>query len=102
MNIPKTVTICGYKIAVHRDHETELSDQRYGSYHYTNKCIHLQPSMEKQKEETTFLHECLHGMLLESGAARCQEKFTEEDICTMLAPALWNFIKDNPSIFSTQ
>lgn len=58
--------------------------------HYSDKCIHLQPAMEKQKLETTFLHECIHAMLTESGAARVHDKYTEEEVCKFLAPEIFN------------
>ncbi len=71
--IPREVNIQGVTYKVRRK---QMKD--YGFCDWTNKVIYLKTGMSTQMAEETFLHECLHAILYQSGINfQMDDKFEE-------------------------
>lgn len=97
MNIPERLKIGG------KTYDVELTDKLYlgaanynGEILYQDLVIRIAPGA-KQKMETTFIHEMMHGILDFLGYTDHDEKKVDE-----LANALHMVITDNPDVFTTK
>ena len=69
-----------------------LDDDRavlWGQCDFTSQTIFLSTIMTEQRQETAFMHEVLHALdeIVQAGL--------KEEQITALAPALWQFLRDN-------
>lgn len=86
MRIPKTVEILGVEYQVRLKWNLNMDGVRLlGLCDRESKEILIDKSIVDAAEKTdTFLHECLHGVLYESGATNLIDNRTEElivDVC---------------------
>lgn len=96
MNIPKKVRI-GYKDYKINKIEGNLVDENkvcYGNIKFDEGDINISNLYSDDQQKCTFIHECVHGIddIVETG-------LTEEQV-RKLSKGIYQFIKDNPNIFT--
>lgn len=98
MNIPDKVKI-GYKdydVILHNHDVANGTELCYGTIEYEQGKINISDIYSKDLKNCTFVHECLHGIdeLVEA-------KLTEDQV-RLISKGLYNFIKDNPEVFTSE
>jgi hypothetical protein len=98
--LPKAMRILGvrYTVAAHAHIEHPEQGLLYGSMEPDTFAISIldlnHVSLERQKQ--TFLHECLHALLLQAGLdVSFDSTAEEEELVRRLAPALLGLLRDN-------
>ncbi len=66
-----------------------------GIIDYENLFIEINTNRAVQKQEETFIHEVLHGIIRERNLVLENEEMIVEEI----GKGLYQFIKDNPEVF---
>lgn len=98
MKIPKKLRINGFDWEVKESQEIANEGQAFGSTHYEEQKIFLEPKATKQKKEQVLLHEILHAIWWECGLAQRYKKDkpeVEEEIITALSHGLYQVLVDN-------
>ncbi len=97
MNIPSKVKVAGYEYTVERPQTSFLEgcDALDGFHNSYNQTIKVAQVGSEDYQNTVFLHEVLHAILF----AYTPNK-QDEDLVEQIAKGLFQFIKDNPEIFS--
>ncbi|NFA59468.1 hypothetical protein K8O96_12080 [Clostridium sporogenes] len=96
MNIPNKVRI-GYKdFKVNLVGHDVIYDNAvcYGNIELDNGIINISNLYSQDQQKCTFIHECLHGI-----DENVETKLSEEQI-RKLSKGLYQFIKDNPDVFT--
>lgn len=83
----------------------ELSEEsgNYGSVHYKTQKIFINPLVEEQTQESTYVHEMLHSIIFLSGLSERLKNIdgiTEEEIVASIEGLLYQVLKDNDLIYT--
>lgn len=97
MEIRDKVKIGSVEYQVIRTDKPVLLDNKVcnGIIDYENLFIEISTNRANQRQEETFIHEILHGIIHERNLILEDEEMIVEEIST----GLYQFIKDNPKIF---
>lgn len=94
LNIPTKLKIGGVIYKVKKTSNLFLGNDYRGECLNSDLTINIRPTLEKQIQDTTFLHEMLHAIYFNLGYKEHDEKKIDE-----LANALYQVFEDNPEIF---
>ena len=104
MNIPKEVRIGGYNYEVARPARpfyTDSGDLCDGLHIPNIQVIKVANDGNDEYQNTVFLHECLHAIIY-TFCGNVVNDTDEEKLVESLAKGLYQFIKDNPSVFDSR
>ena len=98
MKIPKKIKINGFDWEIQEDANVAMEGSVFGSTHYKNQKIFLDPNTTQQKKEQCLIHEAMHAVVWQTGLNerfRNPEKLTEEEIVQALSFGMYQVLKDN-------
>lgn len=99
MRIPSKVKALGLDFNVQENSDVSKAGDTFGSVHYSSQSLFIDPQLNQQMKEQTFLHELLHVCIFSSGYHKLLDnkdyKATEEDIICALEGPLYAILKDN-------
>lgn len=95
MRIPKKFKIAGMTWTVKYDTAVTHDEGNFGSTHYASQTIYLDPTISKQKQEQTFLHELMHVVFWHFGLTRLFDDKQEEIIVNAASNGLYHVLLDN-------
>jgi len=93
MNVPSSVKVGAFIIAVNRDPFLMASREAYGEYHPSKLEIVLDTNLNKQKEGETLLHEMLEAI------DAIYDIELDHHKLSLMATALHQVVIENPNIF---
>jgi hypothetical protein len=99
--IPKKIKIGGLIWSVEENKNVCNENDCFGSAHYRNQKIFIEPTETQLKKEHTLLHEIMHAIWWQCGLNERMKEIkgiTEEEIITALSFGLYQVIKDNKII----
>lgn len=98
MTIPKELKVGGLMYDVIFSKQVADEGQVFGSTHFKNQTIYLDPDQKANKIEETFIHEALHAVWWQSGLSARHDKETprlQEEIISALSFGIFQVLKDN-------
>ena len=100
MNEPLTINVAGlnYKVVVTEYFKASDDDRNSQGYcDYGNLTIYIRESLSEERKQQTLVHELTHAVFSEAG-------FTDQDEETVkrLSSVLFQVLKQNPHIFTSQ
>jgi hypothetical protein len=96
MDMPKTVKVGAHTYAVLRKTKAQMNTDLGGCDTNTLQ-ISVQQRLKKSKAKEILVHELLHACTHPSFMG-IDDKFTDEDFVTAVAPVLLQVIQDNPDL----
>ena len=95
MKIPKSVIIGGFKYRVeYRNGLVGTKGQELvGEINYSKQIIFIDPDRHEQLQQSTFIHECLHGLYHSIGGEE-----PDEDKIEILEHAIFRFLIENSKL----
>lgn len=94
---PRSVRVGVFEYSVELDSAEEI-DGNCGSTRNELERIRISPVLSPGQGRSTLLHEVLHACLHFAGMRGEEEKLTEEEFVTRLAPVLLMVLVDNPEL----
>lgn len=104
MNIPNAVRIGGYRYEIERPEGpfyTDSGDLCDGLHVPNVQVIKVAKDGNDEYQKTVFLHECLHAIIY-TFCGNLVSDDDEEKLVENLAKGMYQFIKDNPSVFENR
>jgi hypothetical protein len=98
MKIPKKLKVGGLIYEVKESEEVTYEGAVWGSTHFSNQKIFLEPNEKQQKKEEAFLHEIIHICLFYCGLSKRLKRLDEnleEDLVIAISNQLYQILKDN-------
>jgi hypothetical protein len=96
MTLPKTLKINGFDWKVEESKSVAMEGNAFGSTHFREQVIYLDPSITDQKKKQCLLHEIMHAVSWQSGLdKRINDDKLEEEIVTSLSFGLYQVLSDN-------
>ena len=98
MDMPKTIKVGAHTYAVLRKTKSQMNTDLGGCDTNTLQ-ISVQQRLKKSKAKEILVHEVLHACTHPSFLG-AEDKFTDEDFVTAVAPVLLQVIQDNPDLLA--